>query len=678
MSGISLQRIGWLARRLSRIYPAEIPYRIATVIRGSAQSLGWFDARQIPRNESNSRYGNPWVKIPPNGLVDTLALSKLANRHLTEGVQIFDIRVPLVNGAADWNRDPKTGQSIGTNFGLSIDFRHLASGVDIKYLWELNRHIWWVHLAQCFATTGNQHYLESLRTLLLSWLDACPYPKGANWSSPVEHGIRLINWSIIWHLIGGTESILFAGTDGATLRARWIASVYQHIRFASDNYSLHSSADNHLIGEAAGLFVAAHTWDLWGEVRDLRRQAKQILEAEALKQFSSDGVNAEQAICYHKFSLEFLLAATLAGEANDDCFSAEYMQRMQSAVEFMAAMMDCNGDVPAIGDSDDGQVFRFGGDGFANGYESLLAAGAALFGSQIATEKARLLSGSSRADASWLKFQTERTSSTLAPARVDFPTRFLNGGYLLMGRELHQKSEFRLSLDVGPLGSNRVAGHGHADALSLLLSVAGEGFLVDPGTYCYNAAPAMRHYFRGTSAHNTVLIDDVDQSIYGGSFLWLRDVSSKLHKHEDDGIVVMVEASHDGYMRLKDPLRHFRRLEYDRSNMTVTVEDWFECKSSHTCAVHWHFEPECDVRGSDARWTATRSAGTLSIVLDHAGLKTAAFAGRENPPLGWVSKQFYRRQPATVIASRGTIEPGIVLRTMFAFSPRPTLGLQTT
>ena len=55
--------------------------------------------------------------------------------------------------------------------------------------------------------------------------------------------------------------------------------------------------------------------------------------------------------------------------------------------------------------------------------------------------------------------------------------------------------------------------HGHADALSITLSVGGKETLVDPGTYRYNGEPEFRKYFKGTRAHNTVTIDGLDQAV---------------------------------------------------------------------------------------------------------------------------------------------------------------------
>src|SRR5256885_11178716 len=89
-------------------------------------------------------------------------------------------------------------------------------------------------------------------------------------------------------------------------------SVYQHTRFVHGYFSRHSSANNHLIGEAAGLYIAGLTWPCWPKLRDWRHAARQILEREALLQSSADGVNLEQAVCYQQFVLDLLLLALLA------------------------------------------------------------------------------------------------------------------------------------------------------------------------------------------------------------------------------------------------------------------------------------------------------------------------------------------------------------------------------
>jgi hypothetical protein len=50
----------------------------------------------------------------------------------------------------DWNRDPKTGTIAPLWFGKTLNYRDESVVGDIKYLWEPNRHLHFVTLAQAY------------------------------------------------------------------------------------------------------------------------------------------------------------------------------------------------------------------------------------------------------------------------------------------------------------------------------------------------------------------------------------------------------------------------------------------------------------------------------------------------------------------------------------------------
>jgi hypothetical protein len=113
--------------------------------------------------------------------------------------------------------------------------------------------------AQTWHLTGEACFAEGCRTLLSSWFDQCPYPLGPNWTSSLEHGVRLLNWAVAWFLLGDRVE--------AELRRRWLEAIYRHCHFIAGHFSRHSSVNNHLLGELMGLFVAtpARTigWPMW-------------------------------------------------------------------------------------------------------------------------------------------------------------------------------------------------------------------------------------------------------------------------------------------------------------------------------------------------------------------------------------------------------------------------------
>jgi len=185
---------------------------------------------------------------------------------------VFSLTDQTLGFPPDWNRDPLTGKRIPLQFGKRLEYRDTARVGDIRHVWELNRHAELNTLAQAYALTGEMKYAEGCRTLLVSWFEQCPYPLGANWVSSLELAIRLNNWAFAWHLLGGASSPLFESETGEALRRQWLNAIYQHCDFVAGYLSRHSSANNHLLGELAGLYIASLTWPCWKESAGWRRR----------------------------------------------------------------------------------------------------------------------------------------------------------------------------------------------------------------------------------------------------------------------------------------------------------------------------------------------------------------------------------------------------------------------
>jgi hypothetical protein len=147
-------------------------------------------------------------------------------------------------------------------------------------------------------------------------------------------------------LIGGADSKMFDGQEGASFRRQWLVSIYQHVHYIRSHYSRHSSANNHRIGEAAGVFVAGCTWPLWRDFAGWTDEAYRILVVEALAQVAPDGVDREQAVAYQRFVAEFFLVSIIAGRS----VVATSLSRSgaMQAWAFLAALMDVGGHLPMI------------------------------------------------------------------------------------------------------------------------------------------------------------------------------------------------------------------------------------------------------------------------------------------------------------------------------------------
>jgi heparinase II/III-like protein len=659
--GARLEKLLWRLNRLRCMTPAEVGHRALRLARAQAGRLGLSGA--VPAADLSSA-PEPWIRVPVN--TDPAAILAAADRIAAGRLDVFSLHDADLGDPPRWNRDPKTGIEAPLAFGKLLDYRDARLVGDIKYLWEPNRHLQLVTLAQAYALSGEFRWFAALRDQLDSWFAACPDGRGPNWASALEAAIRLINWSIAWQLLGGARSRLFHEAGGAEFRRRWLDSVYRHARFVAGNFSLYSSANNHLLGEASGLFVAALTWPHWGRAHDWARAAKAVLEREALLQNAPDGVNREQAVSYQQFSLDFLLLPLLAGRSANDAFSRAYEARVEAMLEYLASIMDVGGNVPMIGDADDGYVVKLSqARGFCP-YRSLLATGAVLFGRPEFKAKARTLDDKTRwllGDDAERRFVAIDASRARLPVRAEFP----EGGYWILGSDFETRDEIRLVADCGPVGYTSIAAHGHADALAFTLSVGGLEFLVDPGTYAYHTQAPWRQYFRGTSAHNTVVVDGVSQSQPGGNFMWLAKARAACDAWGTCPGRDVLEGRHDGYLRLPDPVVHRRRIVLEKRTRSIVVDDFIDARAGHRVEAFFHCAEACTVEPVPGGFAVRRDGRTVTLLFPGAGVSdTRLLHGSVAPLGGWVSRGFDCKVPATTIVRRAyTSGPG-ALRTLIA------------
>jgi Heparinase II/III-like protein/Heparinase II/III N-terminus len=650
------RKFAWRLNRLRCMTPAEVANRVLRALQARAERSGLFGARRVPV---------PDLAVSANAWVFTASTVKAqpyvaAAERISNGLlDIFALRGVQMGSPPRWNRDPKTGIEAPLAFSKELDYRDIGLVGDIKYLWEPNRHQHLVTLAQAFSLTHSKKYLDAIEEQLDSWFLACPCGYGPNWASALEAALRLINWAAVWQLIGGIQGEAFRTQEGKSFRDRWLKSVYQHAQFIRGWLSLHSSANNHLIGEATGLFVAGLAWPHWPAAKSWASTGKQILEREALAQNAPDGVNREQALWYQQFVLDFMLTALLAGKANGQWFSADYESRIESMLDFIASVMDAGGNVPMIGDADDGIVMGLSSE---TPYKSLLALGAILFKRGDFKLKARTLDDRARwllgaaADAEFQRLDAEKTRLPLRQA-------FAEGGYFVLGCEFDTPNEIRVVADAGPLGYRSIAAHGHADALAFTLSAGGKELLIDPGTHAYHTQERWRQYFRGTLAHNTVRIDGLDQSVSGGNFMWLRKAragcSLWLSSTEQDSF----EGWHDGYMRLDDPVKHRRLIQLHKKMRQVVVEDTLEMEDEHDVEILFHCSEHCRVDPVPGGYLISRQGASITLLLPAvAGSDSALHHGGLAPVLGWVSRAFDRREPAPTIVWHARLATRAVLR----------------
>ncbi len=642
-----VEKLIWRMKRLSCMSLPEIFHRVIVLGKNELEKLGFLVVHNPP---SPNLELSSVCWFGKSRIVDSTQYCQAADKIMRGVIDVFDLGDCRLGDPLEWNRDPLTGKNAPMVFGKALDYRNEELVGDIKYLWEPSRHLHLVTLAQAYSLTGSKVYLNALRQHLTSWFDQCPYLMGPQWVSSLELAIRLINWYLAWQLIGGHNSDLFEGKNGIVFRDQWTKSIYQHVHFINGYYSKYSSANNHLIGEAAGVFIATTGWPYWPEFSAWQRKSAYILEREILLQNTSDGVNREQAIAYQQFVLDFLLLSKLTADANQFEFSEHLIDRMESMLEFVASVMDVAGKLPMIGDGDDGFVVKLckGDEGWCP-FRSLLATGAVIFNRPEFAVKSQKLDDKSRwllGDEDEIQFDNFFIKDVRLPIKRDFK----EGGYYVLGDNFESKYEVKIIADAGPLGYSNIAAHGHADALSFSMFIGGNEILIDPGTYAYHTHKKWRDYFRGTSAHNTVRVDGQNQSVIGGNFMWLRKAKVEQviwnTNDEEDTLV----ARHDGYRRLADPVNHKRTISYIKSLRKIIVIDEINCKSSHEIELFWHFGEKCCLEDQQGHINIRNGGVTLRLAMKNpTNVKHYIVSGDDDIPLGWVSRRFGVKEPASTI-----------------------------
>jgi hypothetical protein len=253
------------------------------------------------------------------------------------------------------------------------------------------------------------------------------------------------------------------------------------------------------------------------------------------------------------------------------------------------------------------------------------------------------------AETAWLLGPTGCDAfDALEPAPPQWlPSRLFQVGGCAVMQGGWERDAHQLLLDAGPLGCRVSGGHGHADLLSIQCSVFGRPQLVDPGTYCYTAHLNWRDHFRGSAAHNTVVIDRKSQAVSNGPFSWRRRPQAQLRRWISSPSFDYAEADHDAYRRLPDPVRHRRRVLFVKPRYWVVVDDLLG-DDVHQVDLSFQFRPGALAEAGDGWMRATGPEGRGLLVRAFAAtpLQVETHEGCVEPIRGWMSPDYGLRVPA--------------------------------
>lgn len=492
--------------------------------------------------------------------MDNDFVAEFCKKHYPETVsQVIGIADDIcrhsfgLNMPYDLERSPET-----LSFSGKIKWDYLPENGDSEFLWQFNRHRFFITLAQAYRLTGDGRYADCFCELINDWIDNVPYNSDTGnkmWRS-LEVGLRGEYWTLALRLFEGSDKV-------KSCREKIRKSLAFHAEI------LESASDDWITLSNWGVIQDHGLFDIAEELGDaeLKKLAARRLETQARLQVSADGIHWEQSPLYHaevlKCFLDVFVRASWSGfELSDDLRKAVF--GMAKACLFWKKP---NHRHPLLGDSDDSDA------------REILTLSAIVFKSGL------LKSGAFDKpdfETAWLCGREEiETFFGIQKKEPDYPNVFFqeSGNYILRtdysprANYLYFKNSF--------IGS----GHGHSDKLHIELCINGEEILLDSGRYTYLPTKE-RFYLKSPAAHNVPAVDGGDYTVtQNGSNGWAYDstalgIRNPVFEGKD-----YVYLSGGYYYLGKGYIE--RRILWLKPDIYL-ISDYFKLEGRHTVFSYYH------------------------------------------------------------------------------------------
>jgi hypothetical protein len=524
-------------------------------------------------------------------------------------------------------------------FVEKIDWLHCPKG-NIDWTWDLNRHEYFTAMGRAYWYSQDERYAGKFRELLLDWLAANPpQTPQVNWGSVFEVAFRIKIW--IWAYFYFRTAQAF--DEEACLGL--VKGLLAHGHFLEKNLEYHTR-NNHLLLEAKSLAMLGLLFPEFKSARHWQERGLALLFQEVRQQVCADGVHGERALHYHRVVAGELLEILTLLESNHQPIPSDVLERFGRMVEYELWVTKPNGVIPLLADSAlEDTHLRFSA-----------ARGGPLF---LQSDELLVVAPPPDEAIAWLLGAAQRGQSRPPSGKPrGLESRaFAEGGYYIMRHGTTAIEATYLAFDCGPFGYELEPYHGHADALSFELFAYGQTLVVDPGIYSAHLGSAWRLFFRGSRAHNTVVVDHQDQSLLLDTRRIYRPARATLHHWLSNEDFDWVDGAHDGYQRLAKPITHRRQIFFVKPEYWVVV-DTLTGQGEHCFDWYFHFMPDTKVvveeAGSVAQIIAAEATDpALTIASLATGpIQTQVVTGEVDPIQGWVSFYSGEKAPAPTLRFR--------------------------
>lgn len=464
---------------------------------------------------------------------------------------------------------------------------------------------------------------EMFKQLISHWIEHNPRGHGDGWDAyPISE--RIANWIKAFCVF---EKLIRIDND---FQQAFLKSLFQQALFLERNLEYHIGG-NHLVKNAKAL-VATGLFFRNAKAKSWLRKGMLVLWKELREQILADGGHYERSPMYHilvlQDYLECLVFLTQSGIAVPDWVKA----MLERSMNFLENILHPDGEIPLFNDS----AF-----GIAEKPKVILSAGRNILADLHKEEAPQVVGGSSeecRVAGDFLS-QGLRLPTPLTNHQSPITTLSASGYFVMRDAENHRF----MIIDGGKLCPDHLSPHAHSDLLSYELSLGEHRMIVDSGVSEYQAGQ-WRQYSRSTRAHNTLMVDGMEQAEAWASFrLGRRAYPTEVNWIETDD-VVLFEGAHDGYAQMG--IIPKRRVFFIQQDFWL-VFDEFKGSGEHLIESFIHFHPEVEVRlpEQNSSYPITALSGDKLLTICPFGtFEIELQIGEENPAIqGWYLPEFGKR-----------------------------------
>lgn len=310
--------------------------------------------------------------------------------------------------------------------------------------------------------------------------------------------------------------------------------LYHHTRTLICNLEYHLLA-NHLLENAFALFFGAYYF----QDDQIYSKSKKLLISQLDEQILEDGAHYEISAMYHQILFHRLLDSiqliVLNPNWKEDNLQEFLVKKANLMKSWLAKVTYKNGDIPMVGDA---------------------------------------------------AFGTAPSSKELLDYADVLQINASNINLTASGYRKAIGDNFELFMDVGNIQPSYQPGHTHSDTFHFDLYKDELPVFIDPGVSTYEKN-SQRQQERSTSFHNTVMINNENQTqVWGGFRVGKRARVINIIEEKNK-----ITAEHDGYKKLS----YIHRRTFDWSNeKTILIEDDTLISTNYNAIASFHLHSNID------------------------------------------------------------------------------------